>query len=113
GVRVCVCISVQEASADNVAQYVARYQLGYTIAADVTGEIYRLYRPPGLPTSIFVTPDGIVRSFVLRPLREAEAATLVEQVLPSASSAAPPSASSPAPRATKKTPSVPQPPASR
>lgn len=79
---VVVGISVQETSAENVAAYAARYQLTYTIAADVTGEIYRLYRPPGLPTSVFVGPDGFVRSFVLRPLRDAEAAALVEQILP-------------------------------
>ena len=79
---VVVGISVQEASADNVAQYVARYQLGYTIAADVTGEIYRLYHPPGLPTSIFIGPEGAVRAFVLAPLGEARAIAQVEAILP-------------------------------
>jgi peroxiredoxin len=79
---VVVGISVQEASADNVAQYVARYQLGYTIAADVTGEIYRLYHPPGLPTSIFIGPEGAVHAFVLAPLSEARAIAQVEAILP-------------------------------
>jgi peroxiredoxin len=94
-------ISVQETSAENVAAYAARYQLNYPIAADVTGEIYRLYRPPGLPTSIFIGPDGVVRSFVLAPLREPAAIAQVEAILPALprpSSAATPSASlSPAP----------------
>jgi len=79
---VVVGISVQEASADNVAAYANRYQLTYTIAADVTGEIFRLYRPPGLPTSIFIGPDGIVRSFKIGPLRDTEAAAMIEPLLP-------------------------------
>jgi len=78
-------ISVQEASVSNVAAYAARYQLDYTIAADVTGDIYRLYRPPGLPTSIFIGPEGAVRSFVLAPLTEAGAMAQIEPILPGAS----------------------------
>jgi peroxiredoxin len=85
-------ISVQETSAENVAAYAAKYQLDYPIAADVTGEIYRLYRPPGLPTSIFIGPDGVVRSFVLAPLREAAAIAQVEAILPPSTG---PSASAP------------------
>jgi thiol-disulfide isomerase/thioredoxin len=79
-------ISVQEASVSNVAAYATRYQLGYTIAADVTGDIYRLYRPPGLPTSIFIGPEGAVRAFVLAPLSEAGAIAQIEPILPGASS---------------------------
>jgi thiol-disulfide isomerase/thioredoxin len=79
---VVIGISVQETTAGNVAAYVAKYQLGYRIAADVTGEIYRLYRPPGLPTQIFIGPDGAVRSFVLAPLTLAGAIAQVEAILP-------------------------------
>jgi thiol-disulfide isomerase/thioredoxin len=81
---VVIGISVQESSAANVAAYANRYQLDYTIAADLTGEIYRLYRPPGLPTQIFIGPDGAVRSFVLAPLTEAQAIARVESILPPA-----------------------------
>jgi peroxiredoxin len=83
---VVIGISVQESTAGNVAAYVAKYQLGYRIAADVTGEIYRLYRPPGLPTQIFIGPDGAVRSFVLAPLTMAGAIAQVEAILPDAGS---------------------------
>ena len=95
---VVIGISVQETTAGDVAAYVAKYQLGYRIAADVTGEIYRLYRPPGLPTQIFVGPDGAVRSFVLAPLTLAGAIAQVEAILPaggSPASSAGPSASQP------------------
>ena len=39
-----VGISVQETSAADVATYVDRYSLGYTIAADLDGDIFRKYR---------------------------------------------------------------------
>ena len=44
-------ISVRETSAENVAAYAAKYQLGYTIAADVTGRIFDLH-PTGIILSI-------------------------------------------------------------
>ena len=94
---VVVGISVQEASPENVAVYVAKYQLGYTIAADVTGDIFRLYGPRGLPTSIFVGPDGAVRSFVLAPLTQAAAIAQVEAILPRPSNAPNPSTVEPSP----------------
>ena len=55
----------------------------------MTGEIYALYRPPGLPTQVFIGPDGAVRSFVLAPLTMAGAIAQVEAILPAAASAAP------------------------
>src|SRR5258705_9057133 len=75
-------ISVQESSIDNIREYATRYQLGYTIAADLSGYIFRLYRPPGLPTQVFVGPDGVIRSVVLAPLTEADAVAQIEAILP-------------------------------
>ena len=89
-----VGVSVQETSAENVAAYAARYQLGYTIAADVTGDIYRLYHPPGLPTQVFIGPEGAVRSFVLAPMTEAQAIAQVEAILPAAGASTRPSGAS-------------------
>jgi peroxiredoxin len=77
-----VGISVQETNADDVREYAERYQLDYTIGADLTGEIFRLYRLWGLPTSFFIGPDGVIRSVVLSPLNEAGAAAQVEAILP-------------------------------
>ena len=75
-------ISVQETSVEDIRAYATRYQLGYTIAADLSGYIFRLYRPPGLPTQVFIGPDGVVRSVVLAPLTEADATAQVEAILP-------------------------------
>jgi thiol-disulfide isomerase/thioredoxin len=79
---VVIGISVQETNAADVGEYAERYQLGYTIAPDLSGHIFRLYHPPGLPTQIFVGPEGVIRSVVLAPLSEAAAAAQVEAILP-------------------------------
>jgi thiol-disulfide isomerase/thioredoxin len=79
---VVIGISVQETNAADVAEYAQRYQLGYTIAPDLSGHIFRLYHPPGLPTQIFITPEGVIRSIVLAPLNEAGATAQIEAILP-------------------------------
>ena len=79
---VVIGISVQETSEADVRAYAERYQLGYTIAADVSGHIFRLYRPPGLPTQIFVGSDGAIRSVVLAPLTATAAEAQIQAILP-------------------------------
>lgn len=79
---VVVGISVQEASPANVAGYVARYQLGYPIAADSTGEIFRSFRLYALPTQFFLGTDGTIRTIVAGPMTEARAVAQIEALLP-------------------------------
>ena len=79
---VVIGISVQETSLSDIRTYATRYQLGYTIAADLSGNIFRLYHPPGLPTQVFVGPEGAIRSIVLAPLTEADAVAQIEAILP-------------------------------
>jgi peroxiredoxin len=96
---VVVGISVQESSVDNVRAYAQKYQLGYTIAADVTGAVYGAYRLNGIPSSFFIGPEGAIRSIVRAPMNEAQAVAQIEAVLPGGGSGAPSSATpaSPAP----------------
>ena len=77
-----VAISVQESSADDVRAYAERYGLDYTVAADLSGDIFRLYRVYALPTQFFIDPDGVIRSVVQGPLDGAGAAAHVEAILP-------------------------------
>jgi peroxiredoxin len=79
---VVIGISVQETSVSDIRAYATRYQLGYTIAADLSGNIFRLYHPPGLPTQVFVGPEGAIRSVVLAPLTETDAVARIEAILP-------------------------------
>jgi cytochrome c biogenesis protein CcmG, thiol:disulfide interchange protein DsbE len=97
-----VGVSVRETSADDVRAYVAKYGLGYAVAADVTGAVYDAYRLNGIPTSFFIGPAGAIHSIVNGPLTESAARAQVESLLgsvaaPSGSSGPPGSSPSPAP----------------
>ena len=75
-------ISVQESSAADVKAYVDRYRLGYVVAADLSGDIFHLYRVFALPTQFFIDPDGRIASIVVGSLDSAGAAAQVEAILP-------------------------------
>jgi peroxiredoxin len=81
-----VGISVQESSPSNVAAYAAKYQLGYTIAADSTGDVFRSYRLYALPTQFFIGPEGAIRAIVPAPMTMARAIAQVEAILPASGS---------------------------
>jgi thiol-disulfide isomerase/thioredoxin len=77
-----VGISVQETNAADVGAYVSRYSLGYTIAADLDGDIFRRYKVYGLPTQFFIAPDGRIAAVLPRPLDDAGARAQIEAILP-------------------------------
>ncbi len=70
-----VGISVQEATEDDVRAYAEKYDLGYTVAADLTGDVFRAYRVFGLPTQYFLDEAGIIRSIVQGPVTPESAAS--------------------------------------
>ncbi|MCU0478858.1 MAG: TlpA family protein disulfide reductase [Chloroflexi bacterium] len=70
-----VGISVQEATEDDVRAYAEKYDLGYTVAADLTGDVFRTYRVFGLPTQYFLDENGIIRSIVQGPVTPESAAS--------------------------------------
>ena len=79
---VLVAISVQETSPADVATYASRYQLGYTIGFDGSGKIFHAYKAFGLPTQIFIDPNGVIAAIVGAPLDEAGAVAQIERILP-------------------------------
>jgi thiol-disulfide isomerase/thioredoxin len=89
---VLVGISVQETTVDDVRAYAERYELGYVVAADLTGDVFRRYRIFALPTQIFIDPTGRVRRIVNGPVDAASAARFVEEILPPSAPSAAPSA---------------------
>lgn len=68
-------ISVQEATEDDVRAYAEKYGLGYTIAADLAGDVFRRYRVFGLPTHYFLDENGVIRSIVNGPVTPESAAS--------------------------------------
>ncbi len=81
-----VGISVQEASPADVAEYAARYELGYTIGFDASGHVLRTYKVGALPTQVFIDTDGRIQVVVAGPVDEAGASALIESMLPSSAS---------------------------
>lgn len=77
-----IAISVQETSPADVQAYADRYQLGYTIGFDGSGAIFHEYKAYGLPTQVFIRPDGVIESIVGAPLDEAGAVAHIEAILP-------------------------------
>jgi peroxiredoxin len=96
-----VGISVQETSADDIAEYAERYDLGYTIGFDASGHVFREYKVYALPTQFFIGTDGVIQHVVNGPVDEAGASALIESLLPvappSSSPGALPATGSPAP----------------
>ena len=74
-------------------EYAARYELDYTIGADVTGDFFHLYRGFALPTQFFLDPEGRIRQIVNGPLTEERATSIVEALLPPAPSGRSPAGS--------------------
>ena len=77
-----IAISVQETSPADIAAYADRYQLRYTIGFDGLGTIFHEYKAYGLPTQIFIDPNGVINSIVAAPLDEAGATAHIETILP-------------------------------
>jgi len=94
-----IAISVQETNASDVAAYAARYGLQYTIAADLSADIFHRYGVFALPTQFFIDPNGIIRDVVQGPMTMASAAAEVAAILP----ATPPTSAPPTPPAALST----------
>jgi thiol-disulfide isomerase/thioredoxin len=87
---VLVAIEVQE-TVDAGRQYAQRYDLRYTIGADVTGSVFRAYRVYGLPTQFFIDANGAIRFVVQGPLSRESAIANLEAIAPAPSGSAGPS----------------------
>jgi len=82
-------ISVQEVDYADVAAYAQKYDLAYTIAADLSGNALHLYGAYALPTQVFIDPQGIVRAVVNGPLTADQAAGYIAPILPAGGAASP------------------------
>jgi len=80
-----VGVAVQETTPSDVAAYAAKYGLAYQIAFDARADVFRTYRVFALPTQVLIGPDGRVQRVVNGPLSDADAAALIEPLLPAAS----------------------------
>jgi peroxiredoxin len=79
---VLVGIQVQE-TVDDGRRYAQRYGLAYPIGADVSADIFHLYRVYALPTQFLIDAVGVVRNVVNGPVTPGAADSLVGPLLPS------------------------------
>ncbi len=93
---VIVAIQVQQ-TVEAGREYADRYDLEYTIGADVTGAVFHTYKVFALPTQFFIDPNGVVRQIVNGPLDDARASQLIESILPAGTVPPPSVVPSPAP----------------
>jgi len=81
-------IQVQQTVADG-QRYAQTYGLGYRIGADVTGDVFNLYKGFALPTQFFIDQHGVIRQIVNGPLDDASASAIIENLLGISPSAGP------------------------
>jgi thiol-disulfide isomerase/thioredoxin len=77
---VVIGISVQEATESDVRAYAQKYALGYTVAADLAGDVFRRFRVYGLPTQYFLDEGGVIRSVVQGPVTPETAADTLARI---------------------------------
>jgi thiol-disulfide isomerase/thioredoxin len=65
-----LAIDVQEGEA-LVQPFVEEFGLTFPVLLDKTGEVVSRYRVRGIPTTVFVDREGIIRSVYLGPMDEA------------------------------------------
>jgi peroxiredoxin len=94
-----VAVQVQQ-TVDAGREYAQRYDLRYTIGADVTGAIFHTYHVFALPTQFFIDPNGVLRQVVNGPLSDSRASQLIESILPASAPASAPAGASAAPSPT-------------
>ena len=83
-----VAVQVQQ-TVDDGRRYAQTYGLGYTIGADVSGDVFRAYKVFALPTQFFIDQRGVVRAVVNGPLDQRSATSNIESLLGITPSATP------------------------
>lgn len=74
-------VNVEESRAA-VEPFVAEFGITYPLLFDETGDVLKLYRAIGLPMSILVDPEGLIRARHVGYLSEAQLKEYLEQVFP-------------------------------
>ena len=67
---------------ETVQAFVAEYGVTYPVLLDSEGEMVRVYRAAGLPTSVFVDPQGVIRIRHVGYLSEAQLKQYLQSLLP-------------------------------
>ena len=80
---VLIGIEVQETVEDG-RRHVQRYGLPYPIGADVSADVFHLYKVYALPTQFLIDRDGVIRQVINGPVTQGTADSLIASLLPPA-----------------------------
>ncbi len=72
----------QEVSKQDVRQFVAEFQMPFPVLLDERGKVFRRYKLHGLPTSVFIGADGVVRAVNPGPTSAAALQQHLAEILP-------------------------------
>ncbi len=72
----------QERSNKDVQKFQAEFQMPFPVLLDNKGKARKLYRLRGVPTSVFVGADGVVRSVNPGPISEEVLRERLKEILP-------------------------------
>lgn len=74
-------VSVEQAR-DHVAAFVDAVGMSYPVLLDETAQVYKTYRVPGLPMSVFVDREGVIQVLHVGPLTAAQLDGYLAELLP-------------------------------
>jgi peroxiredoxin len=72
----------QERSTKDIRKFQAEFQMPFPVLLDEKGKARKLYRLRGVPTSVFIGSDGVVRSVHPGPITEAVLQQRLKEILP-------------------------------
>ncbi len=72
----------QERSAKDIRKFQAEFQMPFPVLLDEKGRARRLYKLRGVPTSVFVGSDGVVRAVHRGPIDEATLQHRLAEIMP-------------------------------
>jgi peroxiredoxin len=72
----------QEGSTKDIRKFQAEYQMPFPVLLDAKGKARKLYALRGVPTSVFVGADGVVRGVNPGPISEAALQHHLSEILP-------------------------------
>jgi thiol-disulfide isomerase/thioredoxin len=75
-------LTEQEISKKNVQHFVTEFQMPFPVLLDEKGKVFRRYKLHGLPTSVFIGADGVVRAVNPGPITAAALQQHLAEILP-------------------------------
>jgi peroxiredoxin len=72
----------QEGSTKDIRKFQAEFQMPFPVLLDKKGKARKLYRLRGVPTSVFIGSDGVVRAVHQGPISEAALQQRLSEILP-------------------------------